>query len=136
MAPFTPSPSGGSGLLPGRTPVNPVRNPSATYSPFGSNNPFSGMGGTGDIIGTGSGTGPQFDQNYLQNLATFAGGLSARPKGGLYLNPTAKNPFEGIGMPLTGGNAPQYGAPWSLLQLAQGNAVTQQTAQPGWSYPP
>lgn len=43
-----------------------------------------------------------------------------RPTGGLYINPMATNPFEGMGSPLTLGNAPQYSGPETLLNMGLG----------------
>ena len=62
-----------------------------------------------------TGSGP-FDQNYRQNLATYAGGLSQRPGGNLAFNPTGNI----MGGPTGGGNAPVMGGPTDLLTAAMG----------------
>jgi hypothetical protein len=64
-----------------------------------------------------TGTGP-FDPAYRQNLATFAGGLFARPGGNLSFNPTSQQPFGG--QATGGGNAPVLGMPSTLAQSALG----------------
>lgn len=64
-----------------------------------------------------SGAGP-FDPAYRQNLATFAGGLFARPGGNLSFNPTSNQPFGGAAT--GGGDAPVMGMPNTLLQNAFG----------------
>lgn len=75
-------------------------------------------------------SGPQFDANYLNNLSVFESGTMSRPVGGLYINPTAKNPFDKVGTPVTGGNAPLYGPTPSLLDVAQADYTTGLTANP------
>ena len=62
-----------------------------------------------------TGTGP-YDAAYRQNLATYAGGLLARPHGFLGFNPTG-NMF---GNPVGGGNAPVQGMPTTLEEQALG----------------
>lgn len=63
-----------------------------------------------------TGSGP-FDAAYRQNLATYAGGLSERPSGGvLSFNPTG-NMF---GNPSGAGTAPVLGSPTDLLSQALG----------------
>ena len=65
-----------------------------------------------------TGKGP-FDPAYRQNIATYAGGQFFPPGGGnLSFNPTDISTFPGS--PVTGGNAPLRGTPYSLLALAQG----------------
>jgi hypothetical protein len=58
-----------------------------------------------------------FDPNYLQNLATYVGGLFSRPQGNLNFNPLGNlgeiSPSSGIG-----GNAPLPGLPNTWLQDA------------------
>jgi len=66
---------------------------------------------------TGIGAG---NSSWLQNMSTYLGGLTSRPKGGLYINPNAANPFQGMGQSLTLGNAPQTAGPQSLLTQAEG----------------
>lgn len=62
-----------------------------------------------------TGQGP-YDQAFRQNLATYAGGQSARPGGYLGFNPTG----DLFGQATGGGNAPVLGMPTSLLDQAMG----------------
>lgn len=75
----------------------------------------------GNILGPESvratGNGP-FDPAYRQDLATFAGGLFAKPGGALSFNPTALG--STWGQPTGGGTAPVFGMPSTLSQLAIG----------------
>lgn len=64
-----------------------------------------------------TGAGP-FDSAYRQDLATYAGGLFARPGGNLSFNPTSNAPFGGAAT--GGGSAPVLGMPNTLLQNALG----------------
>jgi len=76
---------------------------------------------SGSVVGPeavrATGTGP-FDSAYRQDLATYAGGLFAKPGGNLSFNPTSNSPFGGAAT--GGGNAPVLGMPNTLLQNALG----------------
>jgi hypothetical protein len=65
-----------------------------------------------------TGQGP-YDPAYRQNLATYAGGLFARPNGNLSFNPTGN--LQDMGNQASGGgNAPVQGTPQGLLDQALG----------------
>lgn len=101
--PIFPGPAQGLGKSPKDAP--------STYSPL----PASLTLGPGSVRATGAGP---FDPAYRQDLATYAGGLFARPGGNLSLNPTSTQPFGGAAV--GGGNAPIFGMPNTMLQNALG----------------
>lgn len=124
----------GDGSAPSGWGSNPPRGPMPVWGgkpPMaGGGQPFTDNGGSGsqaatpsapNVVGPESvratGTGP-FDQAYRQDLATYAGGLFARPGGNLSFNPTSNQPFGGAAV--GGGSAPVFGMPNTLLQNALG----------------
>jgi hypothetical protein len=93
-------------------PPSPTPTPAPTAAPAA---PQGNVVGPEAVRATG--TGP-FDSAYRQDLATYAGGLFARPGGNLSFNPTSNSPFGGAAT--GGGNAPVLGMPNTLLQNALG----------------
>lgn len=71
----------------------------------------------------------QFDPSYLQNLATYIGGLFSRPQNGaLSFNPLGNlSDFPGA-QGVGAGNAPTLGLPPTMLQNAINSNLSQQTA--------
>jgi hypothetical protein len=77
------------------------------------------FGGDAGVVRPSSTTPQGFDNSYLQNLATSAGGNFMRPPGGvLNFNPLG-NLNDIQSSPLGGGNAPLFGLPQTLQQNAQ-----------------
>lgn len=93
----------------GRQDVSPLtRYGSGMFNPA---NPMPWSTGPGTVQATGGGPGGAAWQN---DLAIFGGGLSLRPSGGLYLNPSSNNPWGTSGSPLGFGNAPLFGSTGAL----------------------
>ena len=109
--------SGGRGYLPTMNPGGPPK-PNPAINPGAP--PPSQTFGAQSVRATGSGP---FDAAYRQNLATYAGGLFARPGGNLSFNPTNAASFPGS--PTGGGTAPVLGMPDSLLSQAIGGQQAQ-----------
>lgn len=79
-----------------------------------------------------------YDPNYLQNLATYMGGIFKRPQqnGPMQFNPLGDLKDIPGAQPLGGGTAPLFGLPQTLLQFAQSGIPTGSSAPAGIAAPP